>query len=100
MHDEELTVLICGGMKRSLRRRRDGALSETGDHFPCLFDAKCNQSVTQVAKRFAAVYIRKFKSLKNRSRVNSRIHEVNGDADGNTVQQRPLRTAHSADFGQ
>jgi len=49
MHDEELTVLICGGMKKGLRRRCDRALIETGDHFPDLFDAKSNKPVAQVA---------------------------------------------------
>ena len=96
VHDEELVIFIEIG----LRRCRDRAPIESGNHFCDFLDAKSDQPIAQVAERFAPDCIGKFTSLKNRPGIDSRIHVMDGDADWNMVQQRPLRTAHAANFRQ
>src|SRR5208282_2513838 len=96
VHHKELIIAI--GIR--LRFRRDSALIESRNYLPDFIDPKSNQPIAQVAERFALGCVGKLISLKNRASVDSRVYIVNGDADWNLFQQRPLWAAHATNFRQ
>ncbi len=96
MHDEELIIFVEIG----LVCRGDRAPVEAANHVCDLFDAKGDEPVAQVAQRFAAGCVGKFVSLKNRPGIDFRVHVMDGDADWNMLQQRPLGTTHATNFRQ
>ena len=96
MHYKKLIIPI----KIDLRRCRDSAPIESCNHLCELLDTKSDEPVAQVAKRFALGCAGELTFLKNRPGINPRVHVMNGDANWNMLQQRPLRAAHTPDLRQ
>ena len=96
MHDEELAIF----MEVRLWDCGNRAPVEIGNHLGSLVDAKRDQAIAQVIERFAPGCIWKLPSLKDWPSVDARIDVMDGDPNWNMVQQRPLGSAHAADFRQ
>jgi len=96
MQYEKLSVVI----DLRLRGRADLAAVESGNDLGHLINSESSEPVTQVADRFGMRRIRQFASPQDVASVDPFINVVNGYAEGNVFQQRPLRAAHASYLGQ